>query len=80
MWPPRPERALRNDESREAIKKYKNQPLWPLCHACAVALGGRPTDRAVTCMQQTCVKCGKKAPICAYSDYSWPNGDKAIWD
>ncbi len=60
--------------------KPKSAKKWPLCHKCAMAAGGKPTDGAVTVCDGICVECGQERGIAAYTDYSWPNGDKVIWD
>jgi hypothetical protein len=53
---------------------------WPLCHQCCLALGAKPPRWPVTACKNTCVRCGKEAWIAAYTDYEWPNGDRAVWD
>lgn len=54
--------------------------VWPICHECCLELGAIASPWPVTCTSAVCTRCGKLGYIAAYSDYSWPNGDKATWD
>ena len=56
---------------------------WHRCDDCQTRLGGKMPDgdRCITVMMGTCLECGKEdVRLIPNSDYSWPDGRKAIFD
>jgi len=57
----------------------KVPPEGSICFDCAMELGGKGYG-VVTCWVAECVVCGEEKSCCSTSDYSWPDGRKALFD